>query len=53
MEGNTPLLFETMVFNLENEVADENFDQVRYASWIEADAGHAQMVEFVRKKIYN
>ena len=38
-----PLLFETMVFGLDDEL------QERYSTWAEAEVGHAKTVEWVKK----
>lgn len=51
-----PLLFETMVFWKKSSAyptrangAVDDFGQERYSTWDEAEAGHALMVETVRK----
>jgi hypothetical protein len=42
--GGPPILFETMIFGLEEE---EDY-QERYATWDEAEAGHARAVDYAR-----
>lgn len=42
-EEGPPLLYETMVFGGELDASEE-----RYATWDEAEAGHARWVEAVR-----
>ena len=44
--GGTPLFFETMTFSKHAS----GKDQRRYSTWDEAVAGHAQMVEEVRRR---
>lgn len=44
-ENAVPILFETMVF-----VADKGAQQVRYATWDEAAAGHQLIVETIRRE---
>lgn len=41
-----PILFETMVFR-----GEFDSDQWRYATWDEAEAGHARVVEMVRQSV--
>ena len=43
-----PLLFETMVFGL-----DDEDHQMRYASVEQAKVGHAEIVELVRRRVEN
>ena len=48
-----PALFETMVFHRENANADlwgEPGPMERYATWAEAEAGHAAAVLVIKKK---
>ena len=42
--GDTPILFQTMVFGGEHDQAQE-----RYATWDEAEAGHLEMIERVKQ----
>lgn len=42
--GDTPLLFETMVFG-----GARDQDQLRYSTWEQAEAGHKAMVERIKK----
>lgn len=43
--GSTPILFETMVLGGEHDG-----EQWRYATWAEAEAGHARIVAIVTDK---
>ncbi len=45
--GGPPLLFETMVFGDYGEA--ERFPMLRYATWDEAEAGHAETVAIVQQ----
>lgn len=40
--GDTPILFETMIFGLKDEYCE------RYSTWDEAEAGHRVAVEFAK-----
>ena len=42
-----PLLFETMVFMLDDEAGDMN----RYFTWGEAEAGHKKIVELIKVQL--
>lgn len=48
--GLSPLWFETMVFDTSNGGATLDDYTRRYATWDEAVAGHAQVVEEVRRR---
>ena len=43
-EGGQPILFETMVF-----IGDDGIEQERYATWAEAEEGHARWVAQIFK----
>jgi hypothetical protein len=45
VEGQRPLVFETMVF-----YPDNTSDRERYTSWEAAEEGHRRIVEAVRKR---
>lgn len=47
-ESGPPLLFETMSFGPEGAPDDCQMQQ-RYSTWDEAEAGHAAVVEWLRK----
>lgn len=44
--GNTPLLFETMIFGGKHDQYQE-----RYATWDEAEKGHKEAVKLAKKEI--
>jgi hypothetical protein len=49
MGAGEPLLFETMVFDAEDTPLDDL--QGRYATWAEAEAGHAAVVAAMRQQL--
>jgi len=46
--GCPPLLFETMIFGIEEDELLKDY-QVRYCTWDEAVAGHALAVKFAKE----
>lgn len=47
LEG-PPLLFETMVFRREGDKLGDGLAQLRYSTWEQAEAGHAELVAMVK-----
>lgn len=51
-DGGAPVLFETMIFTLDDDGRPDFTDyQERYCTWDEAEAGHARAVEFVAEAL--